>query len=163
MLKTTSKKLLEFINEFSKVVGYKINMQKSLFYTLTTKSQKQKLRKHSHYKHIKRIKYLGINLIKKIITKDFPVGLVVKNPPCNAGARSSIPGLGTKILHAAEQRNPCSTTTKPKHSRTCAPQETPAQNNQRKPSGHNEDPMQSKKERERAIQWESLTKTASAR
>ena len=67
-----------------------------------------------------------MNLIKKIITKDFLVDLVVKNPPCNAGDESSIPGWGTKMFHAAEQPSPCSTTTKPKHSRACAPQEKPA-------------------------------------
>ena len=50
--KYTTKKLKEFINEVSKVEGYKINMQKSVaqyhqnhFYTLTTNYQKEKLRK----------------------------------------------------------------------------------------------------------------------
>ena len=38
-----------------------------------------------------------------IILYDFPGGPVVKNPPCNAGDTSSIPGQGTKISHAAEQ------------------------------------------------------------
>ena len=31
----------------------------------------------------------------------FPGGPVVKNPPVNAGDMDSIPGLGTKIPHAA--------------------------------------------------------------
>ena len=31
---------------------------------------------------------------------DFPGGPVVKDPPCNAGNASSIPGQGTKISHA---------------------------------------------------------------
>ena len=33
---------------------------------------------------------------------DFPGGPVVKNLPCNAGDVGSIPGQGTKILHAVE-------------------------------------------------------------
>ena len=45
----TIKKLLELINEFSKVAGYKINTQKSLaLYILTIKNQKEKLRNQSH-------------------------------------------------------------------------------------------------------------------
>ena len=42
---------------------------------------------------------------------DFPGGPVVKNPPSNAGGRSSIPGQGTKILHTSGQLNPHATTT----------------------------------------------------
>ena len=45
----TTRKLLEVINEFGKVTGYKINTQKSVaFYTRTMKDQKEKLRKQSH-------------------------------------------------------------------------------------------------------------------
>ena len=47
--KGATRKILEPINEFSKVARYKINAQKSLHsYTLTTKNQKEKSRKHSH-------------------------------------------------------------------------------------------------------------------
>ena len=42
---------------------------------------------------------------------DFPGGLVVKNPPSNAGDVGSIPGQGTKIPHAAGKLSPCATTT----------------------------------------------------
>ena len=38
---------------------------------------------------------------------------VVKNLPANVGGMGSIPGLGTKIPHAAEQLNPWATTTEP--------------------------------------------------
>ena len=41
-------KLLEFINEFGKVAGCKINTQKFHFYTLTTKDQKEKFKKQFH-------------------------------------------------------------------------------------------------------------------
>lgn len=30
-------------------------------------------------------------------TKDFPGGLMVKNPPCNSADAASAPGQGTKI------------------------------------------------------------------
>ena len=46
--KDSNRKLLELINEYSKVVGYKINTQKSYTlhsYTLTMRKQKEKLRK----------------------------------------------------------------------------------------------------------------------
>ena len=47
--KDATRKLLELINEFGKVAGYKINAQNLLHsYTLTTKNQKEKFRKHSH-------------------------------------------------------------------------------------------------------------------
>ena len=47
--KDATTKLLQLINEFGKVSGYKINAQKSLafLYTNDEKSEK-KLRKHSH-------------------------------------------------------------------------------------------------------------------
>ena len=48
-LKDATRKLLELINEFDKVAGYKINAQRSLaFQTLMMKNLKEKLRKHSH-------------------------------------------------------------------------------------------------------------------
>ena len=35
-----------------------------------------------------------MSISQKKVPKDFPGGLVVKNPPCNAGDTGSIPGLG---------------------------------------------------------------------
>ena len=48
--KDSTRKLLELINEYSKVAGYKINTQKSLEFlpTLTMRKQKEKLRKQFH-------------------------------------------------------------------------------------------------------------------
>ena len=37
---------------------------------------------------------------------DFPGGPVVKNLPCNAGDVGSIPGWGSKILHAPGKGSP---------------------------------------------------------
>ena len=47
--KDATRKLLELINQFGKVAGYKINTRNLLHsYTLTMKDQKEKLRKQSH-------------------------------------------------------------------------------------------------------------------
>ena len=43
---------------------------------------------------------------KKTSYRDFPGGLMVKNPPCNAGHVCLIPHPGTKILCAAEKLSP---------------------------------------------------------
>ena len=46
--KDTTRKLLELINEYSKVAGYKINMQKSLVFLYTNNEETEKLRKQFH-------------------------------------------------------------------------------------------------------------------
>ena len=46
--KNATRKLLELINEFGKVAGYKINIQKSVAFLYTNNYQKEKLRKPSH-------------------------------------------------------------------------------------------------------------------
>ena len=43
--KDSTRKLLELINEYSKVAGYKINTQKSLAFLYTNNEKTQKLRK----------------------------------------------------------------------------------------------------------------------
>ena len=46
--KDSTRKLLELINENSKVAGYKINTQKSLAFLYTNNEKTEKLRKQSH-------------------------------------------------------------------------------------------------------------------
>ena len=62
--KDSIRKLLELISEFSKVVRYKINTQKSLafLYTNNEKSEKEIRESIPFTTATKRIKYLGINL-----------------------------------------------------------------------------------------------------
>ena len=65
-----NRKLLELMNEFGKVSGYKINAQKSLafLYTNNKKSERGNTFKETLPFTIatKRIKYLGINLPKEL-------------------------------------------------------------------------------------------------
>ena len=68
--KDSTRKLLELINEYSKVAGYKINTQKSLAFLYTNNEQTEKEIKETIPFTIamERIKYLGIYLPKE--TKD---------------------------------------------------------------------------------------------
>ena len=68
--KDSTRKLLELINEYSKVVGYKINTQKSLafLYTNNEKTEREIKETIPFTTAMKRLKYLGINLPKE--TKD---------------------------------------------------------------------------------------------
>ena len=61
------KKLLELTSEFSKVAGYKTNTQKSLAFLYTNNETSEREIKESMPLTIatKRIKYLGINLLKE--------------------------------------------------------------------------------------------------
>ena len=65
--KDATRKLLELINEFGRVAGYKINAQKSLafLYTNDEKSEREIKETLPFTTAIKRIKYLGINLPKE--------------------------------------------------------------------------------------------------
>ena len=66
--KNATRKLLEIINEFGKVAGYKINAQKSLafLYTNDEKSEREIKETLPFIIVTKRIKYRGINLPKEI-------------------------------------------------------------------------------------------------
>ena len=68
--KDSTTKLLQLINEYSKVAGYKINTQKSLAFLHTNNEKTEREIKETIPITIKmkRIKYLGINLSKE--TKD---------------------------------------------------------------------------------------------
>ena len=63
-----TRKLLELINEFGKVAGYKINAQKSFAFLYTNKERSEREIKDTLPFTIatKRIKYLGINLHKEV-------------------------------------------------------------------------------------------------
>ena len=65
--KETIRRLLELISEFSKVVGYKVNTQKSLVFLHINNEKSEREIKESIPFTIttKRIKYLGINLPKE--------------------------------------------------------------------------------------------------
>ena len=68
--KTATRKLLELINEYGKVAGYKINTQKSLasLYTNNRRSEREIKETIPFASTSKRIKYPGINLPEE--TKD---------------------------------------------------------------------------------------------
>ena len=66
--KDTTRKLLEFIREFSKVSGYKINIQKSaaLLYIINKVSEREIKETILFTTASKRLKFLGINLLKEV-------------------------------------------------------------------------------------------------
>ena len=70
--KGSTRKLLELINDYSKVAGYKINTQKSLafLYTNNEKTEREIKETIPFTIAMKRIKCLGTNLPKKTKTKD---------------------------------------------------------------------------------------------
>ena len=72
--KDSTRKLLELINEYSKVAGYKINTQNSLAFLYTTYEKTEREIKETIPFTIatKRIKYLGVCLPKE--TKDLYIG-----------------------------------------------------------------------------------------
>ena len=74
-MSSTTRKLLELINEYSTVAGYKVNTQKSLasLYTINEKTEREIKETVPFIIAKKKIKYLGINLPKE--TK----GLYIEN------------------------------------------------------------------------------------
>ena len=74
--KDSIRKLLELISEFSKVVGYKINIQKSLaFLYINNDNSEREINESIPFTiATKRIKHLGINLpeeTKELYTENF--------------------------------------------------------------------------------------------
>ena len=74
--KDSTKKLLELVHEFSKVVGYKINAQKSVAFLFTNNEATEREIKESIpiTTAPKTMKYLGINLtkeVKNLYTKNY--------------------------------------------------------------------------------------------
>ena len=65
---------------------------------------------------------MGVLKQLKLQMWDFPGGLVVENPPSNAGDAGLISSQGTRIPRAMGQLSPCATTTEPMLSRAHAPQ-----------------------------------------
>ena len=65
--KDSTRKLLQLINENSKIAGYKINTQKSLafLYTNNEKTEREIKETIQFTIAMKRIKYLGIHLSKE--------------------------------------------------------------------------------------------------
>ena len=65
--KDATRKLLELINEYSKIAGYKINTQKSLAFLYTNHEKTEgEIKETTPFTIVmKRIKYLGINLPKE--------------------------------------------------------------------------------------------------
>ena len=68
--KNTTRKLLELINEYSKVAGYKINTETSLafLYTNNEKTERETKETIPFTIAMKRIKYLGIYVSKETKT-----------------------------------------------------------------------------------------------
>ena len=66
--KDSTQKLLELINKFSKVAGYKMNIQKSVSFSDTTNEILEKEHKNTIPFKIapQKIKYLGIHLTKEV-------------------------------------------------------------------------------------------------
>ena len=77
--KDSTRKLLELINKYSKVAGYKINTQKSFAFLYTNNEKTERGIKETILciTAMKRIKYIGINLPNK--TKDLYIENYKKN------------------------------------------------------------------------------------
>ena len=64
----STKKLFNLISEFGKIVGYKVNIQKSkaCLYTINEISETETREKIPFTTTIRKVKYLGINLTKEV-------------------------------------------------------------------------------------------------
>ena len=101
--KDSIRKLLELISEFSKVAGYKINIQKSLafLYTNNEKSEREIKESISFIIATKRIKYLGINLpkeTKELYTETYKTLMKKNKSVIKNGEIFYVPGQEESIL-----------------------------------------------------------------
>jgi predicted RNA-binding protein with PIN domain len=66
--KNSTQKLLDTLNSYSKVAGYKINLQKSLafLYTNNKQTEKEYMETIPFTIASKKIKYIGVNLTKDV-------------------------------------------------------------------------------------------------
>jgi hypothetical protein len=66
--KNSTQKLLDTINSYSKVAGYKINLQKSLAFPYTSNKQTEKeyMETIAFTVASKKIKHIGVNLTKDV-------------------------------------------------------------------------------------------------
>ena len=105
--KDSSRKLLELINEFGKVAGYKINAQKHLAFLYTNEKISEREIKETFPFTIatKRIKYLGIPLPKE--TKDLYAEnykTLIKEIKDNTNRWRAIPCSWIGRIHRSEER-----------------------------------------------------------
>ena len=121
--KDATRKLLELINEFSKVTVYKINTQKSLafLHTNNERSEREIKKTIPFIIATKRIKYLGINLPKeatdlyaenyKILMKEVKDDTNKwRDIPCSRIGRINCENDYTTESNLQIQYNPCQTT-----------------------------------------------------
>ena len=112
--KDSTRKLLELINQYSKVAGYKINTQKSLAFLHTNNEKTERETKETIPFTIatKSIKYLGINLPKeakdlyienyKTLMKEIKEDINrLRNTPCSWIGRINIVKMSIlpKVIH----------------------------------------------------------------
>ena len=104
----STRKLLELINEYSKVAGYKINTQKSLAFLYTNKEKREREIKETipFTIAIKGIKYLGIYLPKE--TKD----LYIRSDQISCSVVSD----SLRLHDSQHARPPCPSSTPGVHS-----------------------------------------------
>ena len=101
----STRKLLELINEYSKVAGYKINAQKSLafLYTNNEKIEREIKETIPFTTAMKRIKYLDIYITKE--TKDLYISqfnsVAQSCPTCSDLMDCSLPGSSTHGIFQA--------------------------------------------------------------
>ena len=100
--KDSTRKLLELINEYSKVAGYKINTQKALAFLYTNNEKVEKEIKETIPFTIatKRIKYLGIYLPKE--TKDLYIYIESYETLVKKSKRTLIDGE-MYLVHGSEK------------------------------------------------------------